>query len=136
MNKEEEDCWRRFQYRLKSYPRMKRFLGTNLSPTTDSPPDVIPEIRDAASENDREWFEAHPERTCRVRHAIVGELPNGPRWVVVFQIEPGARIRTALQPDLSDKAISFMIENGQFELVSGVPMWFPDRDLSKKIKDS
>jgi hypothetical protein len=51
-----------------------------------------------ASEADRRWFLAHPERTHRIRRALRGETKTDPGLtplVVVRQQRPGFRIRIA-----------------------------------------
>ena len=55
-----------------------------------------------ASEMDRQWFEANPGATERIRHVIEGEFGGGERsqgttHVRVTQIEPGARFRERLR---------------------------------------
>lgn len=56
-------------------------------------------------EDDRRWFAANPKRAHRLRHRFPGEDDHGAAppwhvdidWVCVRQIEPGSRIRRALQ---------------------------------------
>ena len=51
---------------------------------------------DIASEDDRRWFEEHPQETWRIRDIIAGEFgPFQPQafQVLVMQIEPGIRMR-------------------------------------------
>lgn len=52
---------------------------------------------DRQMEADRQWFEANPDRIVRVRKHMKGEYLGGRtgRWVVVFQVQPGARFRMA-----------------------------------------
>jgi hypothetical protein len=83
---------------------------------------------DAASEDDRLWFEAHPHRQYRIRPYRPGEGPPdyqtpeprlGWRWfVVVRQLRPGVRMRLSFQaegqPATGEHAASRM-----FELVLG-----------------
>jgi hypothetical protein len=64
---------------------------------------------DAASEDDRLWFEAHPRRQHRIRPYRPGEGPPdhqmpeprlGWRWfVVVRQIRAGVRMRLSFQAE-------------------------------------
>lgn len=56
---------------------------------------------DAASDDDRAWFLAHPGATERLRRYRPGELgplliPSSCEWVLVRQIRPGLRVRAAL----------------------------------------
>lgn len=53
---------------------------------------------DAASEDDRQWFEAHPKAKARVRPCVFGEIPTPHREypVLVRQIKPGMRMREPL----------------------------------------
>jgi hypothetical protein len=52
------------------------------------------EAVDRASEQDRLWFDAHPEATVYLRPEIPGEFPNGAsQTVLVTQIRPGIRQR-------------------------------------------
>jgi hypothetical protein len=46
----------------------------------------------------REWFAANPGRVCRVRRALVGELPFASAdqpWVIPRLILPSFRLRTS-----------------------------------------
>jgi hypothetical protein len=64
---------------------------------------------DAASEDDRLWFEAHPRRQHRIRPYRPGEGPPGYetpqprlgwRWfVVVRQLRAGVRMRLSFQAE-------------------------------------
>jgi hypothetical protein len=63
---------------------------------------------EAASEADRLWFVAHPQRSYRVRPLIPGEWPPGslstpPRgwrhYTVVRQVMPGFRIRRSFSAE-------------------------------------
>lgn len=52
-----------------------------------------------ASESDRRWFVAHPERNHRLRRAVFAEAPAHPdllTFVLVKQIEPGVRARAVI----------------------------------------
>jgi len=57
---------------------------------------------DAASEDDRRWFEAHPNERQRIREPFPGELqaavPPGHyvAGVAVIQLAPGVRARQAI----------------------------------------
>ncbi len=55
---------------------------------------------DRASEDDRMWFEMHPERSHRIRPYIPGEWPMEvvptPTQAAVRQIQPGVRARLPL----------------------------------------
>ncbi len=56
---------------------------------------------DIASEDDRRWFEAHPQEKWRIREIIAGEFgPCQPKAlrVLVMQIEPGVRMRGPIFP--------------------------------------
>lgn len=64
----------------------------------------VPEIADAASERDREWFARHPERRHRVRPFIPGELPlhpaavaTGSWFTVVKLVRAGMRVRLSVR---------------------------------------
>jgi hypothetical protein len=48
------------------------------------------------SENDREWFEAHPDRSHRLRRAYLDEFPEKVEHAVVRQLAPGQRVRVGL----------------------------------------
>src|SRR5260370_30668258 len=52
-------------------------------------------ICEAASLDDRGWFDRHPGRKHRLRPGWPGELgaPSG-AWVAIRQLEPGVRYRT------------------------------------------
>lgn len=62
----------------------------------------VPEIADAASERDREWFARNPERRHRIRPFVPGELPvhaitgEGLWYVAVKSMRPGMRVRLAI----------------------------------------
>lgn len=63
--------------------------------------DVVSDAVDLATENDREWFAANPERSYRVRLLVAGEIAcprvagDGLWYVAVRQIRPGVRVRAA-----------------------------------------
>jgi hypothetical protein len=74
---------------------------------------------EAASEDDRAWFEANPDRHYRVRPHIPGEwpadalnrLPQGQNWyTVVHQVSPGVRMRLPIsldaEPEPGERAAS------------------------------
>jgi hypothetical protein len=82
-------------------------------------PDAPDAALEAASEDDRAWFEAHPERSYRVRPHISGEwpdgalnrLPQGQGWyTVVHQVSPGVRMRLPIslhaEPEPGERAAS------------------------------
>lgn len=48
------------------------------------------------SEDDRQWFEAHPDRSHRLRRAYPDEFPGKEKQAVVRQVAPGQRYRVAL----------------------------------------
>ena len=54
-------------------------------------------VEDAASDDDRRWFRANPDRTLRLRFALPGELglglPPASITVLVKQLAPGVRAR-------------------------------------------
>jgi len=64
---------------------------------------------EAASEDDRLWFEAHPHRQHRIRPYMPGEGPPGhpdpvPRpghglFVAVRQVKPGIRMRLSFDAE-------------------------------------
>lgn len=61
---------------------------------------LVERISDRASELDRAWFAANPNRRHRIRALITGEVPqteDAPpgfeTFVAVWEIEPGARCR-------------------------------------------
>jgi hypothetical protein len=63
-------------------------------------------------EADRKWFEAHPDRTIRIRDRFAGETFAGPvdpndhaPFVLVRQLEPGCRVRRQVD------SLEFMDEN-------------------------
>ena len=62
----------------------------------DGIPYTSPQCEEA-SEQDRLWFDAHPERTVCLRPAIPGEFPPGLAddcpYVLVRQVVPGLRLR-------------------------------------------
>lgn len=53
-----------------------------------------------ASDLDRRWFQANPDRNHRIRPVIVGETPDAHPgdYVVVHQVRPGRRIRWPFIP--------------------------------------
>jgi hypothetical protein len=55
----------------------------------------------AWGEDDRAWFEAHPESSHRLRAALPGEWPEG-GWdlTVVRQLQPGERVRRPLRVEM------------------------------------
>ena len=70
---------------------------------------------EAASDDDRLWFDARPRRRHRIRPLIPGELPlcgipGEGRWIIVTRnIRPGVRVRLPLHvrrlpPDHEDIA--------------------------------
>jgi hypothetical protein len=64
----------------------------------DYPAGVDPVATDTASEDDRVWFEQHPEAEYRMRPALCGEMPDLREGdsICVIQVEPGVRVRYAL----------------------------------------
>lgn len=63
------------------------------------PTAVQKEAIEQASDADRRWFLAHPERNHRMRRAVFAEAPAHPdllTFVLVKQIEPGVRCRTVV----------------------------------------
>jgi hypothetical protein len=70
----------------------------------NEPPIVRSHLLDAASEDDRLWFERHAGRNHRIRAPIGGEraflppLQPGCSWLVIIrQIRPGVRVKASLQ---------------------------------------
>jgi hypothetical protein len=50
----------------------------------------------AAAKLDKAWFESHPNRSHRIRHAVAGEAPGTTTtepYVAVRQVVPGFRLR-------------------------------------------
>ena len=58
-----------------------------------------PATAELASEADRLWFKAHPDRSHRLRPALVGECPGvtAEHLIVVCQVVPGLRFRRPLR---------------------------------------
>lgn len=53
--------------------------------------------------DDRDWFVSHPARGYRLRKPYAGEpTVEGAAWVIVKQIEPGARSRMPARADGTD----------------------------------
>jgi hypothetical protein len=52
---------------------------------------IDPDVRYAAKALDTEWFRSHPNRSHRIRKAIVGETPNvtSDTYIIVRQVRPG-----------------------------------------------
>jgi hypothetical protein len=76
---------------------------------------------EAASEDDRAWFEANPNRSFRARPQVPGEwpagalsrLPHGQFWfTVINQVKPGVRMRLPIsveaEPDPDERAASVL----------------------------
>ncbi|MBV9825863.1 MAG: hypothetical protein JO001_09330 [Alphaproteobacteria bacterium] len=71
-------------------------------------PRLKPEVAQAtekASDGDAAWFAAHPDRSHRLRPAIINELPGisaadvaAGTWIAIRQLMPGFRIRTVFTP--------------------------------------
>jgi hypothetical protein len=85
-----------------------------------------PEIAAAVSEEDRRWFDRHPERKWRLRRARDGETATRPRWMVVLEITRGCRIRIPVGAQVSDTAAEYMAAHGTVELTLAGPLWLPD----------
>ena len=54
---------------------------------------IEPDAVDQASDDDRAYFDGHPDETERVRLALPGEFGPYVAWVQVRQIRPGVRTR-------------------------------------------
>jgi hypothetical protein len=67
----------------------------------ESEDDYLPSVAQLASEADRLWFSAHPDRSHRLRQALVGELPGiTPKHrVVIRQVNRLLRLRWPLLYD-------------------------------------
>ncbi len=66
--------------------------------------DKYKQVTEQASEDDRRWFERHPNATMRLRPYVFGEFLPGAhdsslQYVLVRQIRPGVRQREPLEPD-------------------------------------
>ena len=93
------------------------------------PPGIDPDIEDAASENDRRWFELRRLRSWRIRPRRSGELGTGSpdcREVLVQQVFIGYRIRRPLfstgglpprDDDLDLKRLAELIDLGEVAFV-------------------
>jgi hypothetical protein len=63
----------------------------------------VPKPAEVWSADDRDWFAAHPDRSHRLREAFPGEFSAdfaNCSHVVVEQMEPGARMRVPMSPEL------------------------------------
>ena len=69
-------------------------------PCSSSAPGA-PDAAVLASDLDRRWFRANPDRHHRIRHAIAGELPDARAsdCVVIRQVR-GCRVRLAFHYDI------------------------------------
>lgn len=83
-------------------------------------------IVDEVSEDDRRWFDDNPDAGWRLRPLVPGESPAQPvsRWMLVYQVETGLRIRTPLALDIDDETAAFLMRHGYFEWIDGQPVWF------------
>jgi hypothetical protein len=97
-----------------------------------SSPHVTDAALEAASENDRSWFEANPGRAYRVRPQILGEwpagalnrLPQGQIWyTVVHQVSPGVRMRLPIlleaEPEPGERAASHLFASATEQGIEG-----------------
>jgi hypothetical protein len=80
---------------------------------------------DLAKQVDRDWFRSHPQRSHRLRRAIPGEIPGGSAetWVVVRQLQPGARRRCSFDATVefpSDEAPEH-IAHAMYDLIAEAP---------------
>lgn len=90
-------------------------------------PDIPPDMNsvEAASENDRLWFLAHPKAKRRLRDFVPGEMPiwigesaPNPQKVLVEQICPGVRSRKVVTPIRTDRPESSFILTEDGEVLS------------------
>ncbi len=70
-------------------------------PPVITPPPEVSEAIDRMSENDRKWFECHPEAKERIRLARPHEFwPTFDsacvKYVIVKQVQPGFRLRSPI----------------------------------------
>jgi hypothetical protein len=86
-------------------------------------PEGHPAVR--ASEADREWFEAHPDATVRLRPRVEGEfaevdaeIPGDLAWVLVHLVGPELRIRQPVSIVAGDRARSYFAERPDREPLS------------------
>jgi hypothetical protein len=68
--------------------RLKSFCAISAYVALDTPT--------SWSEDDRQWFEAHPDRSHRLRRAYPEEFPEKVEHAVVRQLAPGRRVRAGL----------------------------------------
>jgi hypothetical protein len=61
-----------------------------------------------ASEDDRAWFEQHPDASQRIRGYMAGEfgeiVPPLDHRILVQQIQPGVRSRSIVSPNIAEMA--------------------------------
>jgi hypothetical protein len=88
----------------KGASRMKKrkFKIGRQSVVIHAPVEPYASATERASEDDRLWFETHPEATHRIRNYIAGELrdyvPPTHHKILVRQIRRGCRTRTSVPP--------------------------------------
>ena len=60
-----------------------------------TPAEIFSDACDRASDDDKAWFAAHPDRSYRIRPMVPGEHLGvaSPAWCAVHQLRPGWRIR-------------------------------------------
>ncbi|MEO3475771.1 hypothetical protein AAFN86_28225 [Roseomonas sp. CAU 1739] len=64
--------------------------------------DRLMRATEQASDADRRWFAENPGRSHRMRRPMFGEVPAHPdflTFVLVKQVQPGFRVRTAIYAD-------------------------------------
>lgn len=88
---------------MKKKRKARLFTGTASTAIIHKPVEPYASFVDAASEDDRKWFESHPGTDERIRDYMAGEfrsaVPPTDHRVIVHQIRPGTRIRTAASPE-------------------------------------
>jgi hypothetical protein len=111
--------------------KLAMFVIDRVAPRASTPGNLAKRL-------DRDWFRLHPHRSHRLRHAIAGEFPGAPleRYVVVRQVQPGARLRqpfnmTAPLPhDEAPEHIAHAIYDLLQEYRGRI---IPDRELFRRI---
>ncbi|WP_043367504.1 hypothetical protein [Belnapia sp. F-4-1] len=94
-------------------------------------PDPAVDALEAASEDDRLWFEAHPHRQHRIRPYKPGEglpghpdpapLPGHGLFVAVRQVQPGMRVRLSFYAEgepatgeyAASRRVTLLLRRGQ-----------------------
>lgn len=72
------------------------------------PTEPYASFTEAASENDRVWFENNPGEDQRIRDYMAGEfreqVPPTDYKVIVHQVKPGCRVRFLASPEMVEMA--------------------------------